>query len=176
MNLEKIPLKTVRQFFIQDVVLADHEAAFMPETPQVAKKVEDFCYAKVGFRTGIRTGGPVSPLLFIHLKCSNVGHRDAGRRRERATRVSAHPGEASGPPEGELVTFASSASVLASSRKRSFRVSTGGLQWRLRHLQHFSLQPEICGQSGQPQRHRSLSQEAGEKGRHQRSAQMRRRG
>lgn len=47
MNLEKIPLKTVRQFFIQDVVLADYEDAFTPETPQVTKKVEDFCYAKV---------------------------------------------------------------------------------------------------------------------------------
>lgn len=49
MNLEKIPLKTVRQFFIQDVVLADYEDAFTPETPQVMKKVEDFCYAKVRF-------------------------------------------------------------------------------------------------------------------------------
>lgn len=48
MNLEKIPLKTVRQFFIQDVTLADYEDAFTPETPQVAKKVEDLCYAKVG--------------------------------------------------------------------------------------------------------------------------------
>eukprot|EP00066_Takifugu_rubripes_P004857 XP_003968494.2 PREDICTED: double-strand break repair protein MRE11A [Takifugu rubripes] len=47
MNLEKIPLKTVRQFFIQDVVLADYEDAFMPETPQVMKKVENLCYAKV---------------------------------------------------------------------------------------------------------------------------------
>jgi hypothetical protein len=26
MNLQKIPLNTVRQFFIQDVVLADHQA------------------------------------------------------------------------------------------------------------------------------------------------------
>ncbi|KAE8295303.1 Double-strand break repair protein MRE11 [Larimichthys crocea] len=47
MNLEKIPLKTVRQFFIQDVVLADYEDLFTPETPQVTKKVENLCYAKV---------------------------------------------------------------------------------------------------------------------------------
>ncbi|KAF1394041.1 hypothetical protein PFLUV_G00022390 [Perca fluviatilis] len=47
MNLEKIPLKTVRQFFIQDVVLADYQDQFTPDTPQVTKKVEDLCYAKV---------------------------------------------------------------------------------------------------------------------------------
>lgn len=47
MNLEKIPLKTVRQFFIQDVALADFEDQFTPDTPQVAKKVENLCYAKV---------------------------------------------------------------------------------------------------------------------------------
>uniref|UniRef100_A0A4W6E9N7 Double-strand break repair protein n=1 Tax=Lates calcarifer TaxID=8187 RepID=A0A4W6E9N7_LATCA len=47
MNLQKIPLKTVRQFFIQDVVLADYEDLFTPDTPQVTKKVEDLCYAKV---------------------------------------------------------------------------------------------------------------------------------
>ncbi|XP_061576318.1 double-strand break repair protein MRE11 [Cololabis saira] len=47
MNLQKIPLNTVRQFFIQDVVLADFEDIFTPDTPQVTKKVEDLCYAKV---------------------------------------------------------------------------------------------------------------------------------
>uniref|UniRef100_A0A1A8KZ37 Double-strand break repair protein n=2 Tax=Nothobranchius pienaari TaxID=704102 RepID=A0A1A8KZ37_9TELE len=47
MNMQKIPLKTVRQFFIQDVVLADYEDLFTPETPQVTKKMEDLCYAKV---------------------------------------------------------------------------------------------------------------------------------
>ncbi|XP_078102316.1 double-strand break repair protein MRE11 [Sander vitreus] len=47
MNLQKIPLKTVRQFFIQDVVLADYQDQFTPDTPQVTKKVEDLCYAKV---------------------------------------------------------------------------------------------------------------------------------
>ncbi|KAK5868645.1 hypothetical protein PBY51_009641 [Eleginops maclovinus] len=47
MNMQKIPLKTVRQFFIQDVVLADYQDIFTPETPQVTKKMEDLCYAKV---------------------------------------------------------------------------------------------------------------------------------
>lgn len=47
MNLEKIPLKTVRQFFIQDVALANFEDQFTPDTPQVVKKVEKLCYAKV---------------------------------------------------------------------------------------------------------------------------------
>ncbi|XP_040902184.1 double-strand break repair protein MRE11 [Toxotes jaculatrix] len=47
MNLQKIPLKTVRQFFIQDAVLTDYEDIFTPDTPQVTKKVEDLCYAKV---------------------------------------------------------------------------------------------------------------------------------
>lgn len=47
MNLEKIPLKTVRQFYIQDVVLADFEDQFTPDTPQVVKKVENLCFAKV---------------------------------------------------------------------------------------------------------------------------------
>lgn len=46
MNLEKIPLKTVRQFLIQDVVLADYHD-LTPGTPQVTKKVENLCYAKV---------------------------------------------------------------------------------------------------------------------------------
>lgn len=45
--MEKIPLKTVRQFFIQDVVLADYQDVFTPDTPQVTKKVENLCYAKV---------------------------------------------------------------------------------------------------------------------------------
>ncbi|XP_029373121.1 double-strand break repair protein MRE11 isoform X2 [Echeneis naucrates] len=47
MNLQKIPLKTVRQFFIQDVVLASYKDRFTPDTPQVTKKVEELCYAKV---------------------------------------------------------------------------------------------------------------------------------
>lgn len=51
MNLEKIPLKTVRQFFIQDVALTDYEEEFTAETPQATKKVEDLCYAKARLQT-----------------------------------------------------------------------------------------------------------------------------
>ncbi|XP_019200597.1 double-strand break repair protein MRE11 isoform X2 [Oreochromis niloticus] len=47
MKLQEIPLKTVRQFFIEDVVLADHQDCFTPDTPHVTKKIEDFCFAKV---------------------------------------------------------------------------------------------------------------------------------
>ncbi|XP_054650221.1 double-strand break repair protein MRE11 [Dunckerocampus dactyliophorus] len=47
MNLQKIPLKTVRQFFIQDVVLSDYQDAFTVDTPNVTKKVENLCHAKV---------------------------------------------------------------------------------------------------------------------------------
>ncbi|CAI5693701.1 unnamed protein product [Oreochromis niloticus] len=46
-TFQEIPLKTVRQFFIEDVVLADHQDCFTPDTPHVTKKVEDFCFAKV---------------------------------------------------------------------------------------------------------------------------------
>lgn len=63
MNLQKIPLKTVRQFFIQDVVLADYGDDFTPETPQVKKKVEDLCYAKVQIKPA---SAPLT-LLFVHL-------------------------------------------------------------------------------------------------------------
>ncbi|XP_057695728.1 double-strand break repair protein MRE11 [Corythoichthys intestinalis] len=47
MNMQKIPLKTVRQFFIQDVVLTDYQDAFTVDTPNVIKKVENLCHAKV---------------------------------------------------------------------------------------------------------------------------------
>ncbi|KAM9813155.1 double-strand break repair protein MRE11 isoform 2-T2 [Syngnathus typhle] len=47
MNLQKIPLKTVRQFLIQDVVLSDYQDAFTSDTPNVVKKVESLCHAKV---------------------------------------------------------------------------------------------------------------------------------
>nr|XP_057936557.1 double-strand break repair protein MRE11 [Doryrhamphus excisus] len=46
MNLQKIPLKTVRQFFIQDVVLSDYPELFTVDTSNV-KKVENLCHAKV---------------------------------------------------------------------------------------------------------------------------------
>uniref|UniRef100_A0A8C9TER3 Double-strand break repair protein n=1 Tax=Scleropages formosus TaxID=113540 RepID=A0A8C9TER3_SCLFO len=47
MNLEKIPLQTVRQFFIQDVVLRDHLNLFNPDHPKVTQKIEAFCQEKV---------------------------------------------------------------------------------------------------------------------------------
>jgi len=62
MNLQKIPLKTVRQFFIQDVVLADFEELFTPDTPQVTKKMEDLCYAKVTLEVLIN---PTARLLIL---------------------------------------------------------------------------------------------------------------
>ncbi|KAL4647108.1 double-strand break repair protein MRE11A isoform X1, partial [Arapaima gigas] len=47
MNLQKIPLQTVRQFFIQDVVLSDHQDLFNPDHPKVTQKIEAFCQEKV---------------------------------------------------------------------------------------------------------------------------------
>ncbi|KAA0702263.1 Double-strand break repair protein MRE11 [Triplophysa tibetana] len=47
MNLQKIPLQTVRQFFIQDVTLSDHPDLFSPEQPNVALKVQAFCQEKI---------------------------------------------------------------------------------------------------------------------------------
>ncbi|XP_072119494.1 double-strand break repair protein MRE11 [Mobula birostris] len=47
MNMQKIPLKTIRQFFIEDVVLADHPAIFNPDHPKVTQKIEAFCIEKV---------------------------------------------------------------------------------------------------------------------------------
>ncbi|KAB5535408.1 hypothetical protein PHYPO_G00117350 [Pangasianodon hypophthalmus] len=47
MNLQKIPLHTVRQFFIQDVILLDHSDLFSPEMPNVTHKVQAFCQQKV---------------------------------------------------------------------------------------------------------------------------------
>ena len=58
MNLQKIPLNTVRQFFIQDIVLSDHQDLFTAEAPRVTKKVEDFCHAKVKHGTQPYTTQP----------------------------------------------------------------------------------------------------------------------
>ncbi|KAK3534717.1 hypothetical protein QTP86_023778 [Hemibagrus guttatus] len=46
MNLQKIPLHTVRQFFIQDVILSDYPELFSPEIPNVTNKVQTFCQQK----------------------------------------------------------------------------------------------------------------------------------
>uniref|UniRef100_A0AAR2IZ15 Double-strand break repair protein MRE11 n=1 Tax=Pygocentrus nattereri TaxID=42514 RepID=A0AAR2IZ15_PYGNA len=47
MNLQKIPLQTVRQFLIEDVTLANHTDLFSPEQPNVMQKVQAFCQQKV---------------------------------------------------------------------------------------------------------------------------------
>uniref|UniRef100_A0A8K9V450 Double-strand break repair protein n=1 Tax=Oncorhynchus mykiss TaxID=8022 RepID=A0A8K9V450_ONCMY len=47
MNLQKIPLHTVRQFFIQDLVLSEHPDLFNPDMPKVNQRVEAFCQEKV---------------------------------------------------------------------------------------------------------------------------------
>uniref|UniRef100_A0A673NDN5 Double-strand break repair protein n=1 Tax=Sinocyclocheilus rhinocerous TaxID=307959 RepID=A0A673NDN5_9TELE len=47
MNLQKIPLQTIRQFFIQDVTLSEHPDLFSPEQPNVMLKVMAFCQEKV---------------------------------------------------------------------------------------------------------------------------------
>lgn len=65
MKLQKLPLKTVRQFFIQDVVLSEYQDLFSPDTPHVTKKVENFCYAKVNEMLEEaereRLGSPMTP-------------------------------------------------------------------------------------------------------------------
>uniref|UniRef100_A0A8C5LP74 Double-strand break repair protein n=1 Tax=Leptobrachium leishanense TaxID=445787 RepID=A0A8C5LP74_9ANUR len=52
MNMEKIPLQTVRQFFIEDVILADHEDLFNPDNPKVTQDIENFCIEKVDYTGG----------------------------------------------------------------------------------------------------------------------------
>ncbi|XP_044140526.1 double-strand break repair protein MRE11 [Bufo gargarizans] len=47
MNLQKIPLQTVRQFFIEDLVLSDHPDLFNPDNPKVTQDIENFCIEKI---------------------------------------------------------------------------------------------------------------------------------
>uniref|UniRef100_A0A452GG54 Double-strand break repair protein n=1 Tax=Gopherus agassizii TaxID=38772 RepID=A0A452GG54_9SAUR len=47
MNMEKIPLETVRSFYIEDIVLADHPDIFNPDNPKVTQAVQAFCIEKV---------------------------------------------------------------------------------------------------------------------------------
>ncbi|XP_075054844.1 double-strand break repair protein MRE11 isoform X2 [Mixophyes fleayi] len=47
MNMQKIPLQTVRQFFIEDVVLSDHPDIFNPDNPKVTQDIENFCTEKI---------------------------------------------------------------------------------------------------------------------------------
>ncbi|XP_060016218.1 double-strand break repair protein MRE11 isoform X5 [Lagenorhynchus albirostris] len=47
MNMQKIPLRTVRQFFMEDVVLADHPDIFNPDNPKVTQAIQSFCLEKI---------------------------------------------------------------------------------------------------------------------------------
>ncbi|CAH2225464.1 double-strand break repair MRE11 isoform X1 [Pelobates cultripes] len=47
MNMQKLPLQTVRQFFIEDIVLADHDDLFNPDNPKVTQDIENFCIEKI---------------------------------------------------------------------------------------------------------------------------------
>ncbi|XP_060090909.1 double-strand break repair protein MRE11 [Heteronotia binoei] len=47
MNLRKIPLQTVRPFYIEDVVLTEHPDIFNPDNPKVMQAVQAFCMEKV---------------------------------------------------------------------------------------------------------------------------------
>ncbi|XP_030056059.1 double-strand break repair protein MRE11 [Microcaecilia unicolor] len=47
MNMQKIPLRTVRQFFIEDLVLSEHPDLFNPDNPKVTQAIEAFCAEKI---------------------------------------------------------------------------------------------------------------------------------
>ncbi|KAM6173459.1 double-strand break repair protein MRE11 isoform 3-T3 [Erethizon dorsatum] len=47
MNMHKIPLQTVRQFFMEDVVLANHPNIFNPDNPKVTQVIQSFCVEKI---------------------------------------------------------------------------------------------------------------------------------
>ncbi|XP_036599229.1 double-strand break repair protein MRE11 isoform X2 [Trichosurus vulpecula] len=65
MNMQKIPLKTVRQFFIEDIVLADHPNIFNPNSLKVTQAIQNFCLEKVEEMLEIaereRLGNPRQP-------------------------------------------------------------------------------------------------------------------
>ncbi|XP_044298280.1 double-strand break repair protein MRE11 isoform X2 [Varanus komodoensis] len=47
MNMQKIPLQTVRPLYIEDIVLADHPGIFNPDNPKVTQAIQAFCMEKV---------------------------------------------------------------------------------------------------------------------------------
>ncbi|XP_029770953.1 double-strand break repair protein MRE11 isoform X2 [Suricata suricatta] len=47
MNMQKIPLHTVRQFFMEDIVLANHPDIFNPDNPKVTQTIQSFCLEKI---------------------------------------------------------------------------------------------------------------------------------
>lgn len=47
MNMQKLRLRTVRQFFMEDVVLASHPSLFNPDNPKVTQAIQSFCLEKI---------------------------------------------------------------------------------------------------------------------------------
>ncbi|XP_064297425.1 double-strand break repair protein MRE11 isoform X2 [Phalacrocorax carbo] len=47
MKMQKIALETVRTFYMEDVVLADHPDLFNPDNPKVTQAIQSFCMEKV---------------------------------------------------------------------------------------------------------------------------------
>ncbi|XP_038179681.1 double-strand break repair protein MRE11 isoform X2 [Arvicola amphibius] len=47
MNMQKLLLCTVRQFFMEDVVLANHPSLFNPDNPKVTQAIQSFCLEKI---------------------------------------------------------------------------------------------------------------------------------
>lgn len=47
MNMQKIPLHTVRQFFMEDIILANHPDIFNPDNPKVTQAIQSFCFEKI---------------------------------------------------------------------------------------------------------------------------------
>ncbi|XP_058041157.1 double-strand break repair protein MRE11 isoform X5 [Ahaetulla prasina] len=47
MKMQKIPLQTVRPFYLEDLVLADYPNFFLPDNPKVTQVIQDFCMEKV---------------------------------------------------------------------------------------------------------------------------------
>ncbi|NXJ09739.1 MRE11 protein, partial [Odontophorus gujanensis] len=47
MKMQRIALETVRTFYMEDVVLADHPELFNPDNPKVTQAIQAFCMEKV---------------------------------------------------------------------------------------------------------------------------------
>ncbi|KAM6439075.1 double-strand break repair protein MRE11 [Rhynochetos jubatus] len=65
MKMQKIALKTVRTFYMEDVVLADHADVFNPDNPKVTQAIQAFCMEKVESMLANaeeqRVGNPLQP-------------------------------------------------------------------------------------------------------------------
>ncbi|XP_048454353.1 double-strand break repair protein MRE11 [Rhincodon typus] len=89
MNMRKIPLKTIRQFSIEDVILAGCPDIFNPDHPKVTQKIEAFCEEKVEGMLDVaereRIGNPRQPEKpLIRLRVSVVRHFRETRRQNTA--------------------------------------------------------------------------------------------